>query len=164
MAKKEAGGKSSQQNDFIPPLAPSIISATNVGTNRAFNNGAATVTFSMPANSPAATSFTVTATASGQTTRTATGSSSPITVESLSSAITYTVSVTATNQFGISPASETTTVPITTVPATPAAPTATPQVNADSVSWTAPATGGSAITIYYWESTDNKSGTTAGGV
>jgi len=164
MAKKEAGVKSSQQNDFIPPLAPSIISATNVGTNRAFNNGAATVTFSMPANSPAATSFTVTATAAGQTTRTATGSSSPIVVQSLSSATSYTISVAAINQFGTSPDSETTTVAVTTVPATPAAPTATPQVNADSVSWTAPATGGSAITIYYWESNDGKSGSTAGGV
>jgi hypothetical protein len=164
MAKKEAGVKSSQQNDFIPPLAPSIISATNVGTNRAFNNGAATVTFSMPANSPEATSFTVTATAAGQTTRTATGSSSPIVIQSLSSATSYTISVAAINQFGTSPDSETTTVAVTTVPATPAAPTATPQVNADSVSWTAPATGGSAITIYYWESNDGKSGTTAGGV
>jgi titin len=85
-------------------------------------------------------------------------------VQTLSSATSYTISVTATNEFGESPSSETTTVAITTVPATPAAPTATPQVNADSVSWTAPATGGSAITVYYWESNDGKSGTTAGGV
>jgi titin len=164
MAKKEAGGKSLQQNDFIPPLAPISVSATNVGINRAFDNGAAVVTFSMPVNSPAPTSFTVTATAAGKTTRTATGSSSPITVQTLSSATSYTISVTATNEFGTSSDSETTTVAITTVPATPAAPTATPQVNADSVSWTAPATGGSAITVYYWESNDGKSGTTAGGV
>jgi large repetitive protein len=164
MAKKEAGGKSSQQNDFLAPSAPVSVVATNVGTNRPFNNGAAIVSFELPSGSSPATSFTVTATAAGQTTRTETGASSPITVQTLSSATSYTISVTATNNIGTSTASETTTVAITTVPATPAAPTATAQVNSDAVSWTAPANGGSAITIYYWESNDGKSGSTAGGV
>ena len=148
---------------FIP-LAPSSISATNLATGRSFNNGAASVSFSLPDNSPAATSFTITAAAAGQTTRTASGSSSPITVQTLSSGVTYTITVTATNKDGTSLASAAATVAITTVPATPAAPTATAQVNSDAVSWTAPASGGSAITIYYWESNDGKSGSTAGGV
>jgi hypothetical protein len=78
--------------------------------------------------------------------------------------VTYTITVTATNKDGTSLASAAATVAITTVPATPAAPTATAQVNSDAVSWTAPASGGSAITIYYWESNDGKSGSTAGGV
>ena len=77
---KRAGRKSQQANDFLQPSAPINVTATDVGTDRAFNNGAATVTFELPALSPAATSYTVTATAAGQTTRTATGSSSPLTV------------------------------------------------------------------------------------
>jgi hypothetical protein len=47
------------------------------------------------------------------------------------------------------------------VPRAPAAPTVTLQVNQDTVSWLAPHDGGSPITLYYWESTDSKSGTTA---
>jgi hypothetical protein len=46
------------------------------------------------------------------------------------------------------------------VPRAPAAPTVTLQVNQDTVSWLAPHNGGSPITLYYWESTDSKSGTT----
>ncbi len=169
---KSPGKRSQQQNDSLEPSAPINIVATNVGTNRGFNNGAASVAFSLPATSPEATSYTVTATASGETTRTGTGSSSPVVVETLTSAVTYTISVTATNAAGTSASSATTTVAVTTVPATPNAPTVTnstanttnPGSNAnqiDAVSWSAPATGGSAITSYYWESTDSKSDTTA---
>ena len=149
-AGKRSGRKSQSANDFLQPFAPTNVSATDVGTNRAFNDGAATVTFSLPANSPAATSYTVTATASGQTTRTATGSASPLTVTGLASATTYTITVTATNASGTSEASASTTVTATTVPATMSAPTATAGVNEDTVSWTAPSTGGKAISLYRW--------------
>jgi PKD repeat protein len=159
-AGKRAGRRSQQQNDFLQPQAPVNVVATDVGTNRAFNNGAASVAFSLPSGSAAATSFTVTATAAGQTTRTATGSSSPIAVESLASAVTYTVSVTATNASGTSGASSTTTVTATTVPATMSAPTATAGVNKDTLAWTAPSTGGKAISTYRWTSSDSKTGTT----
>jgi hypothetical protein len=40
------------------------------------------------------------------------------------------------------------------------APSASTQVNQDNLSWTAPATGGSSIIRYRWESTDGKTGTT----
>ena len=51
----------------------------------------------------------------------------------------------------------------TTVPATPAAPTASAQasVSNDLVSWTAPADGGKAISGYTWASSDSKGGSTA---
>jgi hypothetical protein len=52
---KRAGKKSQQANDFLEPQQPTITSATNVGTGRAFNNGAVDVAFTLPANSPAAT-------------------------------------------------------------------------------------------------------------
>ena len=41
------------------------------------------------------------------------------------------------------------------------APSATGNVDADSISFTAPATGGSAITLYRWTSSDGKTGTSA---
>ena len=153
MAKKESGGRSSQQNDFLSSPAPINVVATNVGTSRAFDNGAASVSFELPAGSPAAISFTVTAVATGETTRTATGATSPIVVENLKSATTYTVSVTATYATETSPESSTTTVAVTTVPAAPAAPTASsPNALQDIVNWVIPASGGSAITLYRWES------------
>ena len=100
-AGKKSGRKSQASNDFLEPLAPTGVSATNVGTGRAYDNGAATISFSLPALSPAATSYTVTA-STGQT---ATGSSSPITVTGIASNATPTFTVTATNAAGTSQAS-----------------------------------------------------------
>jgi hypothetical protein len=156
---KKAGKKSLAQNDHLFPAAPLIGTATDVGTSRAFNNGAAAVTFT--AQGPnAATSFTVT---SSPGSFTGTGSSSPITVEGLQSNTDYTFTVTATNSFGTSSASSATSAVLaTTVPETPTAPTASsPSAGVDRVTWTAPANGGKAITGYYWYSSDGKSGTTA---
>jgi PKD repeat protein len=161
MAKKEIGGRSAQQNDFVPPLAPIISSAADIGTNRPFNDGAISVTFSLPTESLPATSYTVTAIASGQTTRTATGSSSPISVVGLASNVAYSVSMTATNVNGTSSATSPIIVTATTVPAAPNAPSVSTQVNQDNLSWNIPANGGKAISSYGWESNDAKSGTTA---
>ena len=122
MAKK-TGRRSAASNDFLEPLAPTGASATNIGTGRAFNNGAATVTFSLPELSPAATSFTVTSSPGGYT---GTGSSSPITVAGLQSDTAYTFTVTATNAAGTSQASTASaSITATTVPATMSAPTPT---------------------------------------
>lgn len=156
---KRAGRRSQQQNDFLQPLTPVSVSATDVGTDRAFNNGAATVSFSLPSGSPAATSFTATSSPGGYT---ATGSSSPLTVQGLQSATSYTFTVTATNASGTSAASSASSaITATTVPATPGAPTASSSVeNQDTVSWSPVATGGKAITLYRWTSSDGKSGTT----
>ena len=153
-AGKKSGRKSQASNDFLEPLAPTGVTATDVGTGRAFNNAAASVSFSLPALSPAAASYAVTA-STGQT---ATGSSSPIIVEGISSAATPTFTVTATNAAGTSAASSASTaVTVSTVPAQMAAPTATAGVDKDTVQWTAPANGGAAITSYTWSSSDGKS-------
>ena len=159
-AGKRIGKKSQASNDFLEPLAPTGVTGTDVGTGRAFNNGAVSVAFSLPALSPAATSYTVTA-STGQT---ATGASSPLVVTGIASAATPTFTVRATNAAGTSAASTASAaVTVTTVPATPGAPTASTNANlaSDTVSWTAPATGGKAITGYTWSSSDSKSGTTA---
>ena len=160
-AGKKSGRKSQASNDFLEPYAPISVSATNVGSGRAYNNGRADVTFSLPANSPAATSYTVT---SSPGSFTGTGSSSPISVTGLQSDTAYTFTVVATNASGNSPASSaSSSITATTVPATPGAPSASsPNANQDVVSWSAPATGGSAITSYTWTSSDSKTGTQAG--
>jgi hypothetical protein len=157
---KKTGRKSQASNDFLEPLAPESVSATNVPSGRAYNNGRADVTFSLPANSPAATSYTVTSTPGSYT---GTGSSSPISVTGLQSDTAYTFTVVATNASGNSLASSaSSSITATTVPNAPSAPSATAQgsVSTDDVSWSAPATGGSAITSYDWQSDDGKSGNT----
>lgn len=161
MAKKEVGGRSAQQNDFLQPKTPINISVVDVGTNRPFNDGAFTVTFALPSDSQPATSYTVTATAAGQTTRTVSGASSPLTVVGLASNTQYAVTIFATNQYGNSATSSETLVTATTVPAQMSPPSVSTQVNQDNLSWTAPANGGKTISNYNWESNDNKSGTTA---
>lgn len=159
-AGKKAGRHSQQSNDFLEPKAPTSVSAVDVGTGRAFNDGAATVTFTHDSSGPAATSYTVTSSPGGFT---GTGASSPITVTGLLSSTAYTFTVVATNAVGNSPASSASgSITATTVPATPGAPTAsTPSAGTDRLTWTAPANGGKAITNYYWASSDSKSGNTA---
>lgn len=164
---KNLGSNSQSSNDFLKSHAPVSVTATNVGTNRAFNDGAVSVSFELPANSPAATSYSVTL-SSGET---ASGSSSPITVTGIDSNTSVTATVVASNTWGDSePSAASAAVTVTTVPATPSAPTVTsPAPSAstnqagatqDVVTWSAPANGGSSITGYTWESSDGKSGTT----
>ena len=127
---KQAGRFSESANDFLAPKQPTIGTATNVGTNQPYDNGSATVAFT-PDPTYAATSFTVTSSPGGFT---GTGTTSPVTVSGLSSNTAYTFTVVATNAVGSSPASASSnSVTITTVPATPADPVATGQVNQDSV-------------------------------
>jgi chitodextrinase len=158
---KRSGRKSQGANDFLMPYAPTINSASNVGTARPYNDGAVDVSFTAdPRN--AATSYTV---LSSPGSYTASGASSPIRVTGLASDTAYTFTVTATNTYGTSAASAASgSVTATTVPATPGAPSATAQGAAatDDVSWSAPATGGSAITSYTWSSSDGKGATQAG--
>ena len=82
---------------FLQPNPPTIGTATDVGTSRAFNNGAATVTFTPAATGAAATSFTATSSPGGYT---ATVASSPLTVTGLESNTSYTFTVTGTNAAG----------------------------------------------------------------
>lgn len=79
---------------------------------------------------------------------TATGSSSPLVVTGLSNGTAYTFTVTASNAFGSSTSDPSASVTPATVPSTPSAPTATRGDTQVSLSWTAPANNGSAITDY----------------
>ena len=160
MARGKKAGKISQSaNDFLEPKAPVISSVTNVGTNRPFGNGAVVVSFDLPADSPAATSYTASGYCSvHSTTHTATGASSPLTITGFGSNITSPITVVATNSVGSSPASASVTSPtITTVPDTIPTPSASNNgAQNNTASWSTPSDGGSAIIDYYVE--DNGGG------
>jgi hypothetical protein len=127
------------------PDAPTIGAATNVGTSRAFNNGSATVAYTAAPTGGTATTFTATSTP-GSFTGTGT---SPITVTGLQSATSYTFTVTPTNSTATGPASAaSSSITATTVPQAPTIGTATLTGTTASVTFTAGATGGSAITGY----------------
>lgn len=157
---KKVGKRSQAANDFLEPKAVTSLSVTDVGTNRPYNNGAFNVSWSLPADSPAATSYDITTTPTTTTTNTA---STSATITGLASATSYTVTVVAKNAAGNSVATTSSSVTATTVPQTPSAPSASTIANQanDSVSWSAPANGGKAITNYYWTSSDGKSGNTS---
>jgi hypothetical protein len=130
------------------PGAPTIGTATDVGTSRAYNNGAATVTFTAPTYTGRTpiTSYTVTSSPGGFT---GTGASSPITVTGLQSATSYTFTVTATNTVGTSAASSASnSITATTVPQAPTIGTATAGDASATVTYTAGASGGSSITTF----------------
>lgn len=161
-AGKKAGRKSQASNDFLEPLAPTIDSATDIGTNRAYNDGAVEVAFTLPANSPAATSYTVRAVSDNS--KTTTGSSSPLTVTGLASDTNYTFEVKATNAVGDSAySSASSSVLATTVPDAPTSVSASSPsgTSYDTVTWTAPANGGKAISNYHVIGNDGTSGDTS---
>ena len=129
------------------PNAPTSVTATDVGTGRAYNNGAATVSFT-PGSSNGApiTQYTVTSSPSGYTN---TGVSSPITVTGLQSNTAYTFTVTATNAVGTSDSSAASaSITATTVPQAPTIGTATAGVQSATVTYTANATGGKAVSTF----------------
>ncbi len=132
------------------PNAPTIGTATDIGTARAFNNGAATVSFTAPAwtGGLPITSYTATSNPGGLT---ATGGSSPLTVAGLASSTAYTFTVRATNAVGqSSPSAASNSITATTVPQAPTIGTATDLGTGSTVSvaFTGNANGGKAITTY----------------
>jgi hypothetical protein len=135
------------------PNAPTAASATNVGTGRAYNNGRIDVSFTAPAydGGEAITGYIVTSTPSSIT---ATGSASPISVTGLASGVSYTFTVSAINTVGTgAPSSATTAVTATTIPQAPTIGTATGSNAAASVTFTAGATGGAAVSTFTATST-----------
>jgi hypothetical protein len=130
--------------------APTSAAGTDVGTSRAFNNGAVSVAFTAPSytGTSSITSYTVTA-STGQT---ASGASSPIIVTGIATGATPTFTVTATNTGGTSlSSSASSSVTVTTVPAAPTiGSVSSPSAGSNSLSvpFTANSTGGKTITSY----------------
>lgn len=149
---------------FLPTAAPTSVSATDVGTGRAYNNGSATVSFVAPAVTGATDlTYTVTSSPGGFT---GTGATSPITVTGLQSNTSYTFTVVATTSAGNSSASSASNaITATTVPEAPTI--GTPNKTGITVSgqvnvlFTANATGGKAISTYTATSSGAHTGTGA---
>jgi hypothetical protein len=138
------------------PTAAAIPAApvgTNVGTSRAYNNGAVSVAFAPNQGGGLPSSFTITA-STGQS---ASGATSPIIVTGIASAATPTFTVSASNAMGVSSASSASSaVTVTTVPQAPSI----SAVGGDSqaVLTLTGATGGSNISS--WSITSNPATTT----
>ena len=144
---------------FDIPDAPTIGTATNVGTGRAYNNGSATVAISGNAvTGGPTTGYTVT---SSPGSFSASTSSSTVTVTGLQSGTAYTFTAQATNSSGTGSASSSSnSITATTVPQAPTIGTATGGTSGVvSVPFTAGATGGSAITGYTVTSSSGRTAT-----
>ena len=159
-------------SSYVPSVASNAITATTVpgtpiiGTATKVSNTVVSLSFTPPANGgKAITGYTITSSPSISIT-TQSGTTSPLTATgSFLGAQQYTFTITATNANGTGQASSASPgiiVANNTVPAKPAAPTAVAGVNKDTVTWVAPANGGSTITGYTWASSDNKTGTVSG--
>ena len=148
---KQAGRMSQSANDFLEPKPVTSLTATDVGTSRPFNNGSATVSWTLPSDSPAATSYDVTTTPTTTTTNVATTSA---TITGLSSEVSYTVTVVAKNASGNSAGTTSSSFTATTVPQAPSVSAVDVGTNrafnngAATVTITANATGGKTISNY----------------
>ena len=174
---KRKGGKATSQRNFLQPDNVTSLSGTNVGTSRPYlatanttsaasaagTGGSVSLTWTLPAGSPAATSYLVTTTPSTYEADTGSATAS-YTFQGLASNTSYTFTVRGVNAAGTASGTTSSSVTATTVPATPAAPiiTSVSQTATDIVTWVAPATGGSAITGYTWASNDSKTGSVGG--
>jgi hypothetical protein len=141
-----------QYVSLAKPGIPTGVSATDIGTGRAYNNGAATVSFTPPTSGGAIDLYTVTSTPGNYT---ATGVSSPILVEGLQSGVSYTFTVSASNLSGTTVSNSSSIITTTTVPQAPLMGTATDvgtgrayNNGAATITFTNQGTGGTSITSY----------------
>jgi len=132
-----------------PPAVVASVTPTNSGSERAFNNGRASISFTQPTTAGVALTYTAIATpVGGGTTFNATGSASPVIVTGLASNTSYTYTITGSNSYGQTITTSSASVLSTTVPQAPTSVSGTTANASSSVSVTAGATGGSAITSF----------------
>mgnify|MGYP003872040983 CR=1 FL=1 len=131
-----------------PPTPPTSIVATNSGSGRTYDNGSASVAFTLPTTGGSPTSFIVRPTPSTSP-ATFTGSSSPIIATNLLSNTGYTYTVVSSSPYGnSSDSTASSSVTATTKPQAPTIGAATAGNASATVAYTAGATGGSAITTF----------------
>ena len=156
---KNIGVNSSAQDNFTGPNAPVSLTATDTPSGRSYNDGRIDLSWSASTGANTPTGYYVRY--NGSTIATVAHPTTSYSVTGLSSGTSYSYTVKAYDTYDTSVDSPSASATATTVPATMSAPSATAGVDSDSVSFTAPATGGSAITTYRWTSSDGKTGTTA---
>jgi hypothetical protein len=130
----------------VVPDAPTNQVATVVsgGSGVAFGSQSASISFTAPVQGPAPTNYTIYSNTGGYS---VTGSTSPITFTQLG---TYTFTVKANNANGQSLATQaTSSITLSTVPGQVSQPSVSQNgVGSNTISWSAPSNGGSAITGY----------------
>jgi hypothetical protein len=127
------------------PGTPTSVSATDVGTARAYNDGAATVSFVSPTTGGLVDSYTVTSTPGNYT---GSGASSPITVSGLQSDTAYTFIVRAINAAGTGISAASSSITATTVPQAPTISTVDFGFELLKTNYSAGSTGGKSVTAY----------------
>ncbi len=165
MAIRRGGkaGKSAKQTIRywgIAPAEPTITNVQKVGYG--YNNAQYDITYVEGTGvGSTATSFTITASSSGIADVNFTATSSPYRVTGLLSNRSYTFKIKANSSIGSSTEASSSAEGVTTVPDKVGKPSvSSPSAGNDSVSWSSPDNGGSAITSYDWEATDGKTGNT----
>ena len=137
------------ENSFVPldvPGKPTSASAVDIGTGRAYNNGAATVTFVASDAGGIADYYEV---VSSPGAISASGAFSPIIVTGLESGIEYSFAIRAKNAAGNSAYSTSSnSITATTVPQAPTINSATAGVGLVTISYSANGTGGKSITNF----------------
>lgn len=129
----------------VTPTAPVTVPDAPTITNAADGNTQATISFNPPGNDGGASINNYIVTCG---TATATGQTSPVTVGGLSNGTTYSCTVAATNSMGTGPQSAAVSVTPGTVPGVPGITGAVPGNAQATISFTAPADGGSQIQNY----------------
>jgi hypothetical protein len=146
--------------EWIPCSAPAgipTVVGVDVGTSRAYGNGAITITFTAGTNGGSPYGYVGTAVIGALTYTTGATTATTVTL-SVGDSGTYALSGTAYNGFGTSPSSVPSNLAITTVPQAPTIGTATDKQTLNtggelSLTFTAGNTGGKSITNYKY-STD----------
>ena len=163
---KKRGTKASAQDNFIGPLDVSGVTTSDVGTGRAWNDGAVSISWTNPSTGNTPTGYKIYDGATLKSTIAHPTNSTTVGGYSAGSSVTLTVK--SYDDYATASGVSGSAVTITTVPDAPSSVTAsspTPSSAAntagsttDSISWSAPSTGGKSITNYHWESNDSKSG------
>ena len=150
---KNIGRNSSAQDNFIGPNPVTSLTATNVPTDRPFNDGRIDLSWTNPTTGNTPGGYKVFR--GGTEIATVAHPSNTYSNTGLASNTLYSYTVTAYDAYGSSTTSNTASATATTVPATMSQPSATAGVNLDTISWTAPSDGGSGIIDYYIESNES---------
>ncbi len=128
-----------------PPVPPTSVIATDIGTSRATNSASASVEFTAGTGGGLSLDYILT---SSPATTQLTSSSSPITITGLTGGTSYTYTVQGRNNFGTSSSSAaSSSVVATSVPYPPTSVTASTTSNTDiALSWSLGANGGKSLT------------------
>ena len=154
---KRSGTGSSAQDNFIGPNSVTSLTATDVGSGRSYNDGRIDLSWTNPTVGNTPTGYKIIR--GGTEIATVSHPNNTYSNTGLSSNTSYSYVVRAYDDYATAADSNTATATATTIPATMSAPSASAGVNQDTLSWSAPADGGSAITTYRWTSSDGKTGT-----